>query len=144
MMAEELGSILQLDTKLDELIQVFCRRGLVGEGCFEPRINAIGERGDLVAIMVVQDLSVSCQLSMIGRAVPITLAEVLQLAFGSCVCIGIIIGVLDSGRECFICSEVDSSYSLVQVWFEPVRSIACQTRGCISDFSSVIGVSGWV
>ena len=74
---EKFGSIVQLNTKLDELIEVFRGRGLVGEGCFEPRIGAIGKRGDLVVIVVVQDLCISHKLVMVGIAVPMTLAEVL-------------------------------------------------------------------
>ena len=97
MRAEKFGSVVQLNTKFDELIEVFRRGGLVGEGCFEPRISTIGEKGDLVAIIVVQDLSGSRKLAMIGGVVPITLEEVLQLAFGSCVCIGIVIGIIESG-----------------------------------------------
>jgi len=126
MRAEELGSVVQLDAKVDELIEVFRGRGLVGEGCFEPCISAIGERRDLVAIVVVQDLCISCKLGMVGRAVPITLAEVLQFAFGSCSGVGVIIGILESGRECFICSKVDGASGFVQVRFKPISSVTCQ------------------
>ena len=74
---EKFDLVVQLNRMLYKLIEVFRRRGLAGEGCFEHHISAIGERGDVVVIVVVQDLCMSRKLEMVGGAVSITLAEVL-------------------------------------------------------------------
>ena len=81
---------------------------------------------------------------MVGGTISVSLTEIVELALSRSVGVGVIVCVTEGSRKCFVGSKVDSSCSLVQVWFETVCSVACQERGCLGDFGSIVGVSGWV